>query len=121
MDCRTARYLLDFARPFAHDLDAVDRAALDAHLAVCTDCDCVARAERQLDEHVGREIQDVPIPNGLKDRLLTKLHRQRDDRRKQLLFRGLRYVAAAAVVIALVSTWLFWKDPWSPTNDDLIT
>jgi hypothetical protein len=102
MDCKTAHSLLQFTRPQGYDLDATDRTALDDHLAVCPECDSAARAERQFDDHLGRAIRDVPVPNGLKDRLERKLRQQRDDWWKQVTGRGMRYAAAAAAVLIVV-------------------
>ena len=65
MDCRTARHLLDYARPRVPELDRPDQEALDGHLAVCPECDALARAERQFDEHLGQAVRDVPVPQGL--------------------------------------------------------
>ena len=59
LDCRTARRLLDFARPGGYDLVDEDRSALERHLANCSDCDAAARGGRQLDEHLGRAVRDV--------------------------------------------------------------
>lgn len=121
MDCKTARYLLDFARPRGHDLDGADRAALDAHLAVCTDCDSAARAERHFDDHLGRAVRDVPVPHGFKDRLLGKLRQQRDDWWKQVMGRGMRYAAAAAaiLVVCIVGLW-YYQSRKVPLNSDLV-
>src|SRR5207248_1436745 len=102
MDCKTARYLLNFNRATGHDLDAADKAALDAHLAECPECDCAARGERQFDEHLGRAIRDVPVPHGLKERLLTRLRRQRDEWWVEGVKRVARYVAIAAALLLLV-------------------
>ncbi len=123
MDCKAARYLLDFARPQGHDLDAADRAALDAHLANCQECDSLARAERQFDAHLGEAIRDVPVPAGLKDRLLSRLKRQRDDWWKQWLNRGARYAAVAAAVMLLVWGGLRWKKSHllQPSEESLVS
>ena len=43
MDCKTARLLLDFARPQAHELVAGRSAALESHLDRCPDCHRLAR------------------------------------------------------------------------------
>jgi hypothetical protein len=109
MDCKSARTLLDFAQPQGFDLAAEERAALEAHLAECSDCDCLARAERQFDAHVGKAIRDVPMPQGFKERLLTKLRRERDDWWKQWGFRGLRYGFVAAAAVLLVWAGFQWK------------
>ena len=78
MDCRTARLLLDFARPRPAELAAEEAAALEGHLTGCPECDSLARTERQLDgddallaayrEHFGITLRHVPsrsAPPGL--------------------------------------------------------
>jgi hypothetical protein len=114
MDCKTARNLLEFNRPPGRDLDAPDRAALAAHLAVCPDCDGTARAERQFDEHLGRAVRDVPIPHGLKERLLGRLRRQRDEWWLEGAKRVARYAAVAAALALIVWGGLAWKDHQKP-------
>jgi hypothetical protein len=123
MDCKTARYLLDFARPQGYDLHADDQAALRKHLDVCTECDSLARAQHQFDHHLARAIQDVPVPTGLQDRLLKKLRQERDDWWKQLTGRVARYAAVAAALLLMTFGWFYWKGKQllSPTTEDLIT
>jgi hypothetical protein len=123
MDCKTARNLLDFARPQGHDLDAADQGALRQHLDVCTECDSFARAQHHLDNQLSRAIQDVPVPIALKDRLLKKLHQQRDDWWKQLTGRVARYAAVAAALLLITFGWFYWKSKQllSPSTEELIT
>jgi hypothetical protein len=73
MDCRTAHLLLDFHRP-PTELEASEAEALENHLIDCSGCAQLARDERRLDEHVGRAMRDVPVPDGLRDRLVARLH-----------------------------------------------
>jgi hypothetical protein len=120
MDCKTARNLLDFARPQANDLDLADLAALEGHLAVCADCDGVARAERQLDEHIGKAVRDVPIPAGLKDRLLTRLKRQRDEWWMEGMKRTARYAAVAAAVFLVIWGWRSSQPLPQPTGEEVV-
>lgn len=70
MDCRTARLLLDFARPRVPELAATEADALHRHLGDCPDCTALQRAETRLDEPIGRAMRDVPLPAGLRERLL---------------------------------------------------
>jgi hypothetical protein len=102
MDCRTARHLLEFSRPRLTELEGCDQDALNGHLAVCPDCDAMARAEREADEHLGRVIREVPIPQGLHERLLRRLRDEREAWYRRWLARGLRVVAIAAAVLLIV-------------------
>jgi hypothetical protein len=73
MDCRTAHLLLDFHRP-PTELEAGEAEALENHLIDCTACARLARDERRLDEHLGRAMRDVALPEGLRDRLVARLN-----------------------------------------------
>ena len=117
MDCKSARYLLSFARPQGFDLAADERTALEHHLDNCTECNTLLQAERQFDAHVGQAVREVPVPAGLKERLLSKLKQKRDDWWKQAFNRGLRYAAAAAAVLLVVWAGFRWKAAHPPPVD----
>lgn len=112
MDCKTARLLIDFARPWAPELPRTETDALDLHLAACSECDALARAERQADEHLAPVMRDVPVPAGLRDRVLARLQAERGDRQRRWLAWGARSGLAAAAVLLLA--WLgfsLWARP----------
>jgi hypothetical protein len=98
MDCRTARLLLDYSRPRSKELEAGEVEALETHLAGCSECDALARAERRADEHLGRAVRDVPLPDGLRERIVARLGREQGARRRRVLARTARLAAAAAVL-----------------------
>jgi hypothetical protein len=106
MDCKTARLLLDFNRPRARELPTDEAAELARHLSACPDCDAIGRTERRLDEHLGRAMRDVPVPDGLRQRLVERLR----DERSSILRRRLAWTARAAAVAAalLVAALLGW-------------
>ncbi|MGL4555350.1 MAG: hypothetical protein ACRC33_29635 [Gemmataceae bacterium] len=109
MDCRAARLLLSFPPDGTNAPAGPDAAALSDHLAVCPDCDAVARADARLDAHLGRAMHDLPVPGGLKDRILARLAAERADaavRRKRLL--GSLLAAAAAAAVLLVTGFGLW-------------
>jgi hypothetical protein len=117
MDCRTARLLLNFARPRPAELPADEAAALEGHLTGCPDCDCLSRAERQLDDHLGRAVRDVPDPEGLRGRLLDRLAAERQGWNRRWLLRGAGVAtAAAAAVVIFVGLWLHWRPPLPTLN-----
>src|SRR5438094_788506 len=99
MDCRTARLLLDFARPIPAELEADASRDLEHHLAGCADCDSLARAERRLDEPLGRAMRAVPLPLGLRDRLLARLDAERGAWQRRWMFRSLAAAAALALAV----------------------
>ena len=66
MDCKTARLLLDFARPAVAELATDYVQALQRHLAGCSDCASLERADRTFDAQIGRAMVAVPVPAGLR-------------------------------------------------------
>jgi hypothetical protein len=113
MDCRNARLLLEFLRPRSTELEPSEAEALENHLADCPECGALAVHERRLDEHLGRAVRDVPVPEHLRDRLVKRLAVERDAwYRRRLLRWGGGAAAAAAVVFLLL--WLgraWWGRP----------
>jgi hypothetical protein len=122
MDCRTARNLLDFNRPHAPELDRIDQDLLEGHLAHCPECDTLARNERQLDEYLGEAVRDVPVPQGLHERILRRLREEREGWYRKQLGRGLRVFAAAAALFLVgwfgLSAWRQHHLP-QPTEKEL--
>ncbi|HEV2947117.1 MAG TPA: hypothetical protein VGX70_07060 [Gemmataceae bacterium] len=103
MDCKTARLMLDFARPRRPELESADLEALESHLADCPECGPLAQTERQIDSRLSRAMLTLPIPEGLRDRLLTKLEAERRSRN----WKRRRWLALPAAAAALLlATWL---------------
>jgi hypothetical protein len=108
MDCKTARQLLDFARPLCPEMETADAEALHSHLAECPECGPFAAQERRIDDHIGRAMRDVSVPEDFKQRLLNRLSKERD----AWYWRRIRWGAAAAVILlALAGAWYFWPAP----------
>jgi hypothetical protein len=113
MDCKTARTLLDFARPRCCELDPVEARVLEEHLARCPECDALAHAERAIDEHLGKAVRQVVVPAGLRGRLLAHLQDEAAAAAPQPAARwwaGWRGAAVAAAVLVAVGGWLIWRD-----------
>jgi hypothetical protein len=102
MDCRTARLFLHFQRPGLRDLDGPEAEELTNHLAHCTECDALSRAEGRLDQHLGRAMRDVPVPEGLRREILHRLASERSEWYRRWFARGGRGLVAAAAVLLLV-------------------
>src|SRR5690242_15755148 len=116
MDCRTARLLLDYARPAPAELPGGDAAALEGHLTACPECEALARAERQADDRLGRAVRDVPVPDGLRDRLLARLGAER--RRwypRRLTWGGGTLAGAAAALLLAFGLWRYFHPAQLPT------
>jgi len=107
MDCKTARLLLDFARPQAHELQAEEAGALQSHLDHCPDCHGLARGERQFDEQFSKAMRQVEVPAGLRDRLLSRLEVQRGDWYRRRFAHAARLTIAAAAAVFLLG-WAGW-------------
>jgi hypothetical protein len=117
MDCKTARLLLDYARPKPAELPGGEAAALEGHLTGCPECEAVARAERQADDHLGRAVRDVPVPDGLRDRLLGRLRAERRRWYRRWALRGTGALAAAAALVVSFGLWEHWRASHLPVPD----
>jgi hypothetical protein len=122
MDCKTARLLLDFARPQANELPAEEAGALQGHLDRCPDCHGLARGEQQLDERLGKAMRQVEVPAGLRDRLLARLEVERGDwyRRRFAHAARLSVAAAAAVFLLGWAGWWLMNRPPAPIDPDRV-
>jgi len=114
MDCKTARLLLDFARPLAAELEEGDGDALASHLADCSDCAAVRRTEQRFDEPIGRAMRDVPVPSELRDRIVHRLAAQRDSWYRRRIFGPLVGAAAAGLFV-----WFGLHELTRPIEPDL--
>jgi anti-sigma factor (TIGR02949 family) len=105
MDCKDARLLLEFARPGDKELDHDEAEALKQHLADCPDCATLAQAEQRADEHIGRAMRDVPVPDGLRERVLQKLAAERVPWYRRW---PVRIAGAAALLLVVGGLGLIW-------------
>jgi hypothetical protein len=114
MDCNHARLLLSFSHKKA-ELDTAEAEALQAHLEQCPECELLSRSERAIDEALGRAMNDVPVPDGLKERLAGKLAwvqrlRVRRTVRRALAASLLLAVGLGGYVLFFGRTELTWDD-----------
>jgi hypothetical protein len=113
MDCKTARLLLEFARPKASELEAEEAADLQGHLDHCPDCHHQAQMESQLDEWLGKAMRQVEVPAGLREQLLVRLESARGDWYRQRFASAVRLGAAAAAVLVLCWVGWYWvRERW---------
>ncbi len=114
MDCKTARLLLDVHQPRAGEIDPEEFAALESHCAACPDCAAVAHAERLADARLAAAVSDVPLPDGLRGRLLGRLadDRRAAFRRKAVWMTRVASGAAAGLLVAFgITYWIFAHRP----------
>lgn len=121
MDCGLAREQLDVARPDSADRESPELEAAFAHVDSCPECAEVVEFRREFDRRAGSVIRDVPVPAGLKERLLAAAELtvqpaaetprpSRRARRKFLLATS----SAAALLVAAGAAWFFGGDAPHP-------
>lgn len=103
MDCTTVRTLLGFAR--AGELDDAERGALQQHLDACADCAAHSQSEQRFDDALAAAMPRVPVPSGLKTRVLIALTQARRPRPWPWL------AAAALLLLAVGLGWYLWFRP----------
>jgi hypothetical protein len=108
MDCASAQALLAFDRPWASELDAAEADALRAHLAACPTCGAHAERERLTDERLTQAMRDVPVPEGLQNRLKAGLAAER-----RLTFRRRCWQVSAAAAAIVLALGIGWYVRWS--------
>jgi hypothetical protein len=114
MDCSTARLFLQFQRPNAQDLDGPEARELSEHLAHCTQCNALARTERRLDQHLGRAMRAVEVPEGLRTEILRRVAAERSAWYRRWFGKATRWVAAAALVLLVLGagySWWYFRPP----------
>src|SRR6267142_1662781 len=110
MDCNHARLLLTFARDHA-DLDQSEADGLEEHLGQCPECAAAFAAEQRADAALAKAMNDVPVPAGLKERLLAKLAKLPRTRWSWRRWIVSTAAAAAIVLLAIGFTWHVWLAP----------
>jgi hypothetical protein len=110
MDCKTARLLLEFARPpDCRELEPLDRGEVEAHLAGCPDCAAAARSRRHEDEQFGRAMRAVEVPDRLRARLLARLADERAaNNKRRWKAAAIGALAAAAMLLLAVGLWALY-------------
>jgi len=71
MNCLNARETLESAALGDFDAATVDQAA--RHIEECASCQAAVRRQEQRDARIGQFCRDVPVPPGLKERVLARL------------------------------------------------
>jgi hypothetical protein len=114
VNCQTARETLELVRPDAPGAARVAEAT--HHVSGCASCRTAVRQREEVDVRIGELCRDVPIPRGLKERLLARLATRapagpaaavpRIGSRRRWL--GIVSLAAAAVMALGIGTWSLW-------------
>jgi hypothetical protein len=119
VDCSTARLLATFFGRPGSELAPEDAAALDAHLATCPRCAGLVKFERAFDDRVAKAMVAVPIPSGLKGRLLDGVAAQRGAWYREKAY---ALVGLAACVLLTVGGVVAWQVATAPvlTRESLV-
>ena len=70
MDCQTALQMIDMHPDEVSGWRSVDRDAVLEHLAECALCQSAAADIREWDSRLQTVMIDVPVPEGVRERLL---------------------------------------------------
>jgi len=72
MQCRDAQFYLRLRRHAGDELGAEVAADLDRHLVGCAACAADAKAAESFDRAVSSALRNVPVPTGLRDKLMVQ-------------------------------------------------
>ena len=111
MDCNTARLLTTFFGRHGSELAGEDAAALEAHLAACANCAPVVAFERAFDDRIAKAMTGVPVPAGLKGKILDGVAAQRGSWYRQKAVGGAALAAAIMLAFAGVTAWRMTAAP----------
>jgi hypothetical protein len=111
VDCNTARMLATFFGRQGAELAPEDAAALDAHLTGCLKCADLVKFERAFDDRVAKAMLAVPVPTGLKGRLLDSVSAQRGAWYRQKFYALAGLAAAVLLVVGGVIAWQIGTAP----------
>jgi hypothetical protein len=101
MECRDAQFYLRLRRHAADELGSDVTAALDGHCAGCPDCAAAARTVESFDRAVSAAMRAVPIPAGLREKLITQAARVQGAALRRKAYRVGGTVAAALLVVGI--------------------
>ena len=114
MDCQTALQLLEMHPTEVPGWRSVDQAAVQEHLAGCALCQNAAAEIREWDSRLHAAMTVVPMPEGVRERLLTQLSNSTPAAADQSIpqapaRRTLKWVfSGLSLSVALVAGLFFW-------------
>jgi hypothetical protein len=101
MECRDAQFYLRLRKHAGDELGPEVAAALDGHLAVCAACAAEARAAASFDRALASAMRAVPIPAGLRERLVSHVAGQQGGILRRRMYRASAAVAAALLLVGI--------------------
>jgi hypothetical protein len=101
MECRDAQFYLRFRRPGRDELDADVASEVDQHLGACSQCSAEAGSIRSFDAAVGRAMQAVSVPAGLRERLVASVSAKRGAILRRKAYRVVAVAASLLLAVGL--------------------
>jgi hypothetical protein len=101
MECRDAQFYLRLRRHAADELGSDVTGALERHLATCPACAADARAALSFDRAMASAMKAVPVPAGLREKLLTQASAKQGTVLRRKLYRAVAACAAVLVVCGI--------------------
>lgn len=101
MDCRDAQFYLRMRRHAADELGPDVSAPLNDHLAGCPACAADARALESFDRALASAMVRVPVPSGLRDRLVAHVASKQGTLLRQRAYKAAGLVTAALLLIGI--------------------
>ncbi len=119
MECRDAQFYLRMRRHAADELGPDVTAPLDEHLAACPACAAEARALMSFDRAVASAMVAVPIPAGLRARLVAAGAEKQGAALRRKAYRAVAALAAS-VLFAGLALGVFTNTRPKVNTDDLV-
>jgi hypothetical protein len=101
MECRDAQFYLRLRRHAADELGDDVTAPLTDHLATCAACAAVSRSLESFDRSLATAMTAVPVPRGLRDRLLSDVAGKQGAIWRAKLYKTGALVTAAMLVLGI--------------------
>jgi hypothetical protein len=101
MECRDAQFYLRLRKHAGDELGPDVGAALDGHLVGCAACAADARAAASFDRAMASAMRAVPVPAGLRERLVSHVAAQRGGILRRRMYRAGASVAAALLIVGI--------------------
>lgn len=117
MLCRDAQFYLRLRRPAGDELGPDATAELDRHLAACPACTADARAAAAFDRAVATAMRAVPVPLGLRDKLLAQVAAHRGGVIRRKMYRVAALAASLFLATGLAFGVFSATRPTIDTND----
>ncbi|HEY8506584.1 MAG TPA: hypothetical protein VIL46_18520 [Gemmataceae bacterium] len=111
MDDRTAHVWMEFVNLSRSELDPEHAAEVEAQVRALPGGEDLLRQSRAFDSEIGRRLRDVPVPAGLRGRILDRLAARRAARWRRGLLQGLAAAAAVLLAVTLIWNWQYLSRP----------